>query len=119
MLSMGITLTPNDFKEVASRPNATLMQFALCYGMMPILALTLGNAFKLEKSLVAGLVLVGCINGGQASNLCTYVRKISVVVVVVGYCCLFIRIGRMTEIFTHLQLSTFRSREAMWRCPCS
>jgi hypothetical protein len=75
MLSMGITLTPNDFKKVASRPNATLMQFALCYGMMPVLALGLGNVFKLDKTLVAGLVLVGSINGGQASNLCTYIAR--------------------------------------------
>lgn len=75
MLSMGITLTPDDFKQVASRPSATLMQFALCYGMMPGLALALGNAFGLSKPLIAGLVLVGCINGGQASNLCTYIAR--------------------------------------------
>jgi BASS family bile acid:Na+ symporter len=75
MLSMGITLTPNDFKKVAARPNATLMQFALCYGMMPMLALGLGKAFALEPALIAGMVLVGSINGGQASNLCTYIAR--------------------------------------------
>jgi bile acid:Na+ symporter, BASS family len=75
MLSMGITLTPNDFKKVASRPNATLMQFALCYGMMPILALGLSQAFGLSPALTAGMVLVGSINGGQASNLCTYIAR--------------------------------------------
>lgn len=75
MLSMGITLTPADFAKVASRPNATIMQFFLCYAMMPVLALGLGNAFGLDKALVAGLVLVGSINGGQASNLCTYIAR--------------------------------------------
>jgi len=75
MLSMGITLTPNDFVKVAQRPNATLMQFALCYGMMPFLALGLGKVFKLDKALIAGMVLVGSINGGQASNLCTYIAR--------------------------------------------
>lgn len=75
MLSMGITLTPNDFVKVASRPNAVLMQFSLCYAMMPILAFALGKAFALEPSIIAGMVLVGSINGGQASNLCTYIAK--------------------------------------------
>ena len=75
MLSMGITLSPADFVKVASRPNAVLMQFSLCYAMMPLLAAGLGKAFGLDNALIAGLVLVGSINGGQASNLCTYIAK--------------------------------------------
>jgi BASS family bile acid:Na+ symporter len=75
MLSMGITLTPQDFVKVAARPNATLMQFTLCYAMMPLLALGLGTAFNLSPALMAGMVLVGSINGGQASNLCTYIAR--------------------------------------------
>mmetsp|Transcript_20621 Transcript_20621/g.26582 ORF Transcript_20621/g.26582 Transcript_20621/m.26582 type:complete len:416 (-) Transcript_20621:84-1331(-) len=75
MLSMGITLTPKDFVKVAQRPNATLMQFALCYGMMPLLSLGLGRLFGLDQALIGGMVLVGSINGGQASNLCTYIAR--------------------------------------------
>jgi bile acid:Na+ symporter, BASS family len=75
MLSMGITLTPDDFVQVAKQPTPTIVQFALCYGMMPILAYALGKAFKLNDALTAGMVLVGCINGGQASNLCTYIAR--------------------------------------------
>lgn len=75
MLSMGITLTPADFVKVASRPNAVLMQFSLCYVMMPLLALGLGSAFGLSPALLGGMVLVGSINGGQASNLCTYIAR--------------------------------------------
>ena len=75
MLSMGITLTPADFAAVAREPSSILMQFSLCYGMMPILALVLGRAFGLDGGLLAGMVLVGSINGGQASNLCTYIAK--------------------------------------------
>jgi len=75
MLSMGITLTPADFIAVASEPSSVLMQFSLCYGMMPLLAMALGKAFGLDAGLMAGMVLVGSINGGQASNLCTYIAK--------------------------------------------
>jgi BASS family bile acid:Na+ symporter len=75
MLSMGITLTPKDFVEVAKQPIPTLMQFTQCYAMMPALALFLGKAFNLDPAMTAGMVLVGSINGGQASNLCTYIAR--------------------------------------------
>lgn len=75
MLSMGITLTPADFAKVGARPNAVLMQFSLCYAMMPVLAFALGKGFGLDPALLAGMVLVGSINGGQASNLCTYIAR--------------------------------------------
>ena len=75
MLSMGITLTPNDFTRVGKQPGAVILGFALCYILCPALGFALGKAFNLPVDLVAGLVLVGSINGGQASNLCTYIAK--------------------------------------------
>jgi len=75
MLSMGITLSPDDFVKVAARPNSVIMQFSLCYAMMPLLALGLGKAFGMDSAMLAGMVLCGSINGGQASNLCTYIAR--------------------------------------------
>ena len=88
MLSMGITLTPADFAKVLSRPNSTIMQFSLCYGVMPILAYALAKAFGLDSAMLAGMVLVGSINGGQASNLCTYIAKGNVALSVSMQCVL-------------------------------
>lgn len=75
MLCMGITLKPSDFKRVAQRPVAVLLAFAGCYGVMPGLAWLIGKVMGLNSSLAAGLVLVACINGAQASNLCTYIGQ--------------------------------------------
>ena len=75
MLSMGITLTPQDFIDVMKEPVSVAMQFSLCYAMMPALALALGKLFGLDSAMLAGMVLVGSINGGQASNLCTYIAR--------------------------------------------
>jgi len=75
MLSMGITLSPKDFVAVASEPKSVIMQFSLCYAMMPALAFGLGKMCGLSPALLAGMVLVGSINGGQASNLCTYIAR--------------------------------------------
>lgn len=75
MLSMGITLSPKDFVNVLKRPNAVMLGFVFCYIMMPALAYALGIGAGLSPALLAGLVLVGCINGGQASNLCTFIAN--------------------------------------------
>lgn len=75
MLSMGITLTVADFKRVLRRFGAVLLGFVACYAAMPALAYFLAQGFGLSKDLVAGMVLVGAVNGGQASNLCTLIAN--------------------------------------------
>ena len=75
MLCMGITLKPSDFQRVLQRPMAVALAFVGCYVVMPALALILSHVFNLGPSLSAGLVLVSCINGAQASNLCTYIGQ--------------------------------------------
>lgn len=75
MFSMGITLTLKDFKRVMTKPGPVTINFLCCYVMMPLLGFLLGKIFHLSAPIVAGLVLVGSINGGQASNLCTYIAR--------------------------------------------
>lgn len=73
--SMGITLTFNDLKNCLAKPMPVLVNFAACYTLMPLLGLALGHAFGFPPSFIAGLVLVGATNGGQSSNLCTYIAR--------------------------------------------
>jgi len=75
MFSMGITLTVNDFVRVFQKPGVVGLGFVVCYVAMPMLAYLLAMTFNLSPALLAGLVLVGSINGGQASNLCTYIAR--------------------------------------------
>lgn len=75
MLSMGITLSVEDFKRVLRRFNSVAVGFVGCYVVMPLCAYLLAVIFKLPPDLAAGTVLVGSVNGGQASNLCTYIAN--------------------------------------------
>jgi len=75
MLSMGITLTVDDFKRVLQRPAVVALGFLCCYVLMPAMALGLSKVLGLSSAMTAGMVLVGSINGGQASNLCTYIAR--------------------------------------------
>jgi bile acid:Na+ symporter, BASS family len=54
MLSMGITLTPDDFIRVVQQPAAVIIGFILCYGLCPALGFGLGKAFNLPMDLIAG-----------------------------------------------------------------
>ena len=73
MFSVGITTTIDDFRRCLKRPGAVAINFISCYGIMPALAFFLAKAIGAEGAILAGLVLVGSINGGQASNLCTLI----------------------------------------------
>lgn len=75
MLSMGITLSIDDFRRVLRRFGAVTIGFIGCYALMPLLALGLAKIFALSPDLAAGTILVGAVNGGQASNLCTYIAN--------------------------------------------
>jgi len=75
MFGMGLTLSPNDFKIVLSRPKDILIGCLAQFTVMPLLAFSLAWAFSLPKELALGVILVGCCPGGTASNVITYLAK--------------------------------------------
>jgi len=75
MFGMGLTLSPNDFKIVLSRPKDILIGCLTQFTVMPLLAFLLAWAFSLPKELALGVILVGCCPGGTASNVITYLAK--------------------------------------------
>lgn len=75
MLSMGVTLSPADFVRVSQEPKAVLLGSKLCYILCPLLGIALGKIFKIPVEQIAGMVLIGSLNGGQTSNLCTYIAN--------------------------------------------
>ena len=75
MFGMGLTLSPQDFRIVFSRPKDTIIGCLAQFTVMPLLALGLSWAFALPKELALGVILVGCCPGGTASNVITYLAK--------------------------------------------
>uniref|UniRef100_A0A7S2UQA2 Uncharacterized protein n=1 Tax=Attheya septentrionalis TaxID=420275 RepID=A0A7S2UQA2_9STRA len=76
MWSMGLTITSNDlsrtlFRSDGQTPSILMANALLCFGMMPLLALTISHAFGFTPHQTAGIVLLGSVSGGQASNLFT------------------------------------------------
>ena len=75
MFGMGLTLAPQDFQVVLSRPRDILIGCLTQFTVMPLLALGLTWAFSLPEELAIGVILVGCCPGGTASNVITYLAK--------------------------------------------
>ena len=75
MFGMGLTLSPEDFKIVLSRPKDIFIGCLAQFTVMPLLAWLLTWLFALPKELALGVILVGCCPGGTASNVITYLAK--------------------------------------------
>ena len=75
MLSMGLTVSLNDFKLVFSRPKDVFWGIVLRYMIMPFIALALTKVLDLPPVLAAGLILDGCCPSGVASNVMTFLAK--------------------------------------------
>lgn len=72
MFGMGVHLKIDDFKRVLSRPAPVAAGIFLHYLVMPLAAWLLAMAFKMPPDLSAGMVLVGSVASGTASNVMIY-----------------------------------------------
>ncbi len=72
MFGMGATLSLADFTRVARMPVPILIGFLLQYTVMPLLGCTFAHLFIANPEIAAGVILVGSVAGGVASNVVTY-----------------------------------------------
>ena len=75
MFGMGLTLKPEDFKVVFSRPKDVIVGCVAQFTLMPFLAWALTQVFHLPTELAIGVILVGTCPGGTSSNVMTYLSK--------------------------------------------
>ena len=72
MLGMGATLSTADFAAAIKKPKAVAIGLVLQFLLMPLLASLTGKLLNLPQEQYIGLVMVGCVAGGTASNVITY-----------------------------------------------
>ena len=72
MLTMGCTLSTNDFRILMQRPLDICIGAIAQYTIMPLLAWGLSQLFGLNPFMAAGLILVGCCPGGVSSNIMSF-----------------------------------------------
>lgn len=73
MFGMGTSINSDSLKKILSHPKNIFIGALAQFTIMPLLAWLLALAFKVDKDLALGLILVGCCPGGTASNVITHI----------------------------------------------
>ncbi|MEW4287913.1 bile acid:sodium symporter family protein [Rossellomorea marisflavi] len=75
MFGMGLTLKPVDFQLVVKKPLPVIVGILAQFLIMPLGALLIAYLLGLSDQLAAGLVLLGSVPGGTASNVMVYLAR--------------------------------------------
>ncbi|MBB2190730.1 bile acid:sodium symporter family protein [Gluconacetobacter azotocaptans] len=75
MFTMGVTLTAADFRRIAVRPAPVLAGIGLHYTVMPLAAWLVSWLLDMPPALRVGMILVGSVSSGTASNVMIYLAR--------------------------------------------
>jgi BASS family bile acid:Na+ symporter len=69
MFGMGAQMSLSDFAGVIKMPKGVVIGVGAHYLVMPLLALSITRVFNFPPEIAAGIILVGCVPSGLASNV--------------------------------------------------
>jgi len=69
---MGTTLSGKDFKNILIMPRPVLIGIALQFTIMPLVGYAIAMTFGFPPEVAAGIILIGSVSSGVASNVMTY-----------------------------------------------
>ncbi len=75
MFGMGTAMSARDFVGVVKAPKAVFIGLAAQFTIMPFVGATLALMFDLGPEVAAGIVLIGSVPSGLASNVMVYIAK--------------------------------------------
>lgn len=75
MFGMGTTLSVKDFTRCLALPWPVFVGMVLQFSVMPLMGVAVATLFGFEPEIAAGVILVGSVPGGVASNLMTYLAR--------------------------------------------
>ena len=87
MFGMGTKLSAQDFVRVLVMPRPVLIGVALHFGVMPLTGYTIAKAFGFPAEIAAGVILIGSVSSGVASNVIVYLARGNVALAVTVTAC--------------------------------
>jgi BASS family bile acid:Na+ symporter len=75
MGSLGLSLTPGDFRRIVVQPRGVLIGLANLLAVAPLLAFVVAELYGLDRAFAVGLVLLGASPGGTTANLLTHLAR--------------------------------------------
>lgn len=73
MFGMGSQMSLNDFTGVIKMPKGVIIGVCSHYMIMPLVAFAISRIFNFPPEIAAGIILIGCVPSGLASNVMSYI----------------------------------------------
>ncbi|MFA6471700.1 MAG: bile acid:sodium symporter family protein [Candidatus Latescibacterota bacterium] len=73
MFGMGTTMSLRDFSQILRMPKGVLIGMGLQFTVMPFVGFTIAKTFGFAPEIAAGVILIGCVPSGLASNVMNYI----------------------------------------------
>jgi len=87
MFGMGSQMSLNDFTGVIKMPKGVIIGVTIHYLVMPFTALAISHIFNFPNEIAAGIILIGCVPSGLASNVMSYIGRANLpLAVTIGAC---------------------------------
>jgi BASS family bile acid:Na+ symporter len=75
MFGMGTQLSLRDFQGILKQPYGVFAGLLCQFSIMPLVGFTIATTFGFEPEIAAGIILVGCVPCGIASNVMNFIAK--------------------------------------------
>jgi bile acid:Na+ symporter, BASS family len=75
MFGMGSQMSLSDFTGVIKMPKGVLIGVGSHYMIMPLVGLGIASIFNFTPEIKAGIILIGCVPSGLASNVMSYIAN--------------------------------------------
>ncbi|MGQ9620367.1 MAG: bile acid:sodium symporter family protein [Bacteroidales bacterium] len=75
MFGMGSQMSLNDFTGIIKMPKGVLIGLFLQFSIMPFIGLTIAKIFGFPPEIAAGIILIGCVPSGLASNVMSFLAR--------------------------------------------
>ena len=73
MFGMGSQMSLDDFTGVIKMPKGVIIGVGAHYLIMPLVAFAISRIFNFPPEIAAGIILIGCVPSGLASNVMSYI----------------------------------------------
>lgn len=78
MFGVGTTMGYKDFGGIVRTPKAVIIGITCQFTIMPLVGFTIANTFDFPPEIAAGVILIGCVPSGLASNVMSYIANANV-----------------------------------------
>lgn len=78
MFGVGTTMGYKDFGGIIRQPKAVIIGIICQFTIMPFVGFAIANTFNFPPEIAAGVILIGCVPSGLASNVMAYIANANV-----------------------------------------